>query len=126
MEVKVNREIRNYTESIYFGLSLRQFLFSILGCGMSVLVYFLFKDMLGSETISWVCILSAFPFAILGFVKYNGMNAEEFVKSYIRSEFLIPKKLCFNPSNYYYELICNNKIKKDVKTGKKDKKIVNK
>ncbi len=122
MEVKVNREIRNYTESIYFGLSLRQFLFSILGCGMSVLVYFLFKDVLGSETISWVCILSAFPFAVLGFVKYNGMNAEEFVKAYIRSEFLIPKKLCFNPSNYYYELIYHNKLKKDVKTEKNHKK----
>ena len=52
MEVKVNREIRNYTESIYFGLSFRQFLFSVLGCTMSVLVYFIFKDILGTETIS--------------------------------------------------------------------------
>ncbi len=31
MEVKVNKEIRNYTESIYFGLSLRQFIFSVFG-----------------------------------------------------------------------------------------------
>ncbi len=27
MEVKINREIRNYTESMFFGLSLRQFFF---------------------------------------------------------------------------------------------------
>ena len=27
MEVKVNREIRDYTESMFFGLSLRQFIF---------------------------------------------------------------------------------------------------
>lgn len=27
MEVKINREIRNYTESMFFGLSLRQFVF---------------------------------------------------------------------------------------------------
>ena len=27
MEVKINREIRNYTESMFFGLSLRQFIF---------------------------------------------------------------------------------------------------
>ena len=26
MEVKINREIRNYTEAMFFGLSLRQFL----------------------------------------------------------------------------------------------------
>jgi len=27
MEVKINKEIRDYTENIYFGLSLRQFFF---------------------------------------------------------------------------------------------------
>lgn len=27
MEVKINREIRNYTEAMFFGLSLRQFIF---------------------------------------------------------------------------------------------------
>ena len=32
MEVKINKEIRDYTESVYFGLSLRQFIFSILAC----------------------------------------------------------------------------------------------
>ena len=33
MEVKINKEIRNYTEAIFFGLSLRQFIFSVLACG---------------------------------------------------------------------------------------------
>ena len=32
MEVKINREIRNYTESMFFGLSLRQFIFSACAC----------------------------------------------------------------------------------------------
>ena len=36
MEVKINREIRNYTESMFFGLSLRQFIFSVLACGVAV------------------------------------------------------------------------------------------
>ncbi len=30
MEVKINREIRNYTEAMFFGLSLRQFIFFCL------------------------------------------------------------------------------------------------
>ena len=34
MEVKINREIRNYTESMFFGLSMRQFVFSVLAMGM--------------------------------------------------------------------------------------------
>ena len=36
MEVKINREIRNYTEAMFFGLSLRQFIFSVLACGVAV------------------------------------------------------------------------------------------
>lgn len=105
MEVKINKEIRNYTESVYFGLSLRQFIFSILACGMAVVLYFVFRPYFGIETLSWLCILGAAPFAAIGFIKYNGMNAEEFLLAYIRSEFLTPKELVFNPTNYYYELL---------------------
>ena len=36
---KINREIRDYTESMFFGLSLRQFFFSVLACGAAVLIY---------------------------------------------------------------------------------------
>ena len=39
MEIKINREIRNYTESMFFGLSMRQFIFAVIGCGMAVLLY---------------------------------------------------------------------------------------
>ena len=41
MEVKINKEIRNYTESMFFGLSLRQFIFSLLACGVAVGLYFI-------------------------------------------------------------------------------------
>ena len=105
MEVKINKEIRDYTESVYFGLSLRQFIFSILACGMAVVLYFIFRPYFGIETLSWLCILGAAPFAAIGFIKYNGMNAEEFVLAYIRSEWLTPKELVFKPENYYYELL---------------------
>ena len=105
MELKINKEIRDYTESVYFGLSLRQFIFSILACGMAVVLYFVFRPYFGIETLSWLCILGAAPFAAIGFIKYNGMNAEEFLLAYIRSEFLTPKELVFNPTNYYYEIL---------------------
>ena len=95
MEVKINREIREYTEAVFFGLSLRQIIFS--AC--------LLKPMLGTETTSWICILAAAPFAALGFVKYNGMTAEQFVIAWFKSEFLIPKKLTFHSINTYYEIM---------------------
>ena len=76
MEVRISREIREYTESMFFGLSMRQFFFSVLAIIVAVGVYFLLKPLLGLETVSWVCILAAVPFGVMGFLKYNGMTAE--------------------------------------------------
>ncbi len=123
MEVKINREIREYTESIFFGLSLRQFVFSICACVVAVILYFLLKPYCGIETLSWVCILGAAPFAALGFIKYNGMTAEKFVAAWIKSMILTPKRLTFKPTNLYYEYlknIENRKVRKEKKNRKKE------
>lgn len=104
VEVKINREIREYTEAMFFGLSLRQFLFSVCACGVAVLIYFLLRPYFSLETVSWICILAAFPFAVIGFVKYNGMTAEKFIFAYVKSEFLIPKKLTFQNTNLYWRM----------------------
>mgnify|MGYP001179372574 FL=1 len=90
---------------MFFGLSLRQFIFSVLACGVAMGLYFLLRSRFGTETLSWVCILGAFPFAAMGFIKYNGMTAEQFVWAWIKSEFLMPKKLMFLPDNLYYETV---------------------
>lgn len=108
MEVKINREIREYTESMYFGLSLRQFVFSVLACGVAVGLYFLLRPYAGTETVSWVCVLGAFPFAAFGFIRYHGMNAEQFLWAWIKSEILVPKRLIFHSENLYYEILKSN------------------
>ena len=105
MEVKINKEIRNYTESMFFGLSMRQFLFSVLACGVAVGLFFLLRGRFGTETVSWMCVLGASPFTVMGFVKYNGMTAEQFVWAWVKSEFLMPKRVLFLPDNLYYEAL---------------------
>ena len=122
MEVKINREIRNYTESMFFGLSLRQFIFSVLACGVAVAVYFLLKPALGLETVSWVCILAAVPFAAIGFLKYNGMTAEKFLMAWIRSEILMPKHLTFGNTNIYRSLLNDEKAEKKKRAEKTESK----
>jgi hypothetical protein len=116
MEVKINREIRDYTESMFFGLSLRQFIFSILAVIVAVGIYLGLRGVLGTETVSWMCILGAMPFAALGFIKYHGMTAEQFFWAYVKSEFLIPKKLTFYATNIYFEALKStvlNHVKKE-------------
>ena len=116
MEVKINKDIREFSESIFFGLTMRQFIFSLLACVVAVILYFSLKPFFGIETLSWICILGAAPFALLGFVKYNGMTAEKFIIAFIRSEFLTPKTLTFKSKNIYAEMF-KPTIEKNLKQG---------
>ena len=117
MEIKINREIRDYHESMFMGLSLRQSIFSVLAIASAVGLYFWLQPVLGAEITSWVCVLGAAPFAVLGFVSYHGMPAEKFLWVWFRSEILEPKRLCFRPNNLYYELMKDTiaKHEKEVK-----------
>lgn len=117
MEVKINREIREFTEAIFFGLSLRQTVCSGLAAASAVGTYFLLEPHLGNEIVSWLCVVAAVPFGAMGFVRYHGMTAEQFFWAWIRSELLTPKHLVFRANNIYYEAM-------RVKPTKKDKKKV--
>lgn len=101
MEIKINKEIRGYKETIFFGLSLRQFICSVLAVGAAVALYFSLKDMLGRETVSWVCIVGAAPVAAAGFFQYNGMTLEKFLWAFIKSEVLLQGKRVWKAENYY-------------------------
>lgn len=105
MEVKINQDIRTYSESMFFGLSMRQFVFSLLAVAVAVGLYFFLRPVVGTETVSWMCILGAAPFAAMGFVSYHGMTAEQFLWAWLRSEVLEPKRLTFEPTNLYYEML---------------------
>ena len=126
MEVKINKDIRDFSESIFFGLSMRQFIFSILACLVAVVLYFLLKPFLGIETLSWVCILGAAPFAALGFITYNGLPAEKIFYCWIKSNILTPKKLVNKPINYYFELLkpTYQKLEKEGLKSENTKKLV--
>ena len=105
MEVKVPKEIRDYQESIFFGLSTRQFICSLLAVGVAVGLYFGLRPLVGNEEVGWMCILGAVPFAACGFFKYHGMTAEQVAWAWFKSEFLYPKKLVFKSDSLYYEAI---------------------
>lgn len=115
MEVRINKEVRNYQESLFFGLSLRQFLFALLAVAVAVGVYFCLRPVLGNGEIGWVCVLAAFPFALGGFFQYNGMNFEQFLWAFLRSEFLTPKRLTFKSENVYTKLMEHSSVKEALK-----------
>lgn len=125
-EIKINKEIRDYTESILLGLSLRQTIFSILACAVACGLYFLFKERLGTEVTSWLCMLGAAPFAALGFIRFQGMYTEDIVKTALYSFLLSSTNLINKPFNLYEEIfnsIINQSRKESIVHDKKLRKI---
>ncbi len=125
LEIRINKEIKDYHESLFFGLSMRQFVCSAIALGAAVGIYFGLKDIVGKDTVSWLCIVGAAPFAAAGFFKYNGMNFEEFIKAYFYSEFICGGVRKFESENYLYDIckeaLDNERVRKK-KSHKKAKK----
>ena len=115
MEVRINKEVRDYQESVFFGLSLRQLIFALLAVLVAVGVYFGLRNVAGSGEISWMCILAAFPFALGGFFTYNGMTFEKFLLALIRDQLLYPQKLAFRSENLYAKALENSSVKEALK-----------
>lgn len=79
MEIKIPKEVRLHKETLFLGLTVRQFFCSVLAVGVAVGMYFLLKNLMGGETASWACILAAAPLAVAGFFHYNGLTFEQFL-----------------------------------------------
>ncbi len=105
IEVKIPKEVRQHKETIFFGLSMRQFLCSLMAVAVAAGVYLLLKDAIGEDNASWVCIIAAAPFAVAGFFTYNGMNMEQFLWAVIKSELLCSGNRPFASENFHYQAL---------------------
>lgn len=105
MEIKINKEVRQHQETLFFGLSARQFFCSALAIGTAAGVYFLTRNVLGQETASWLCIVAAAPVAVAGFFRYNGLTFEQFIWAFVKSQILCAGPRVFKSENIYYEIL---------------------
>lgn len=105
MEVKIPKEVRQHKESVFFGLSARQFFCSALAVILAVAVYLTCYKSIGKETASWLCILIAVPVAVAGFFTYNGLSFEELIWAFIKSQFLCCNYRKFISENIYYNML---------------------
>lgn len=101
-----------------------------MACVIAVIIYLTTIDHLGMELTSWCCILGAVPFATLGFITFQSMNAEDIFISLWLSFLLSSRNLIDKPTNLYYERskpLISKEIKealrKDVKKSIKDTTI---
>ena len=114
MEIEINKEIRNYSESIFFGLNMRQCIFSGLAVAFSILLYFILSPFIPAAAWSLVCLLGSAPIAALGFVKYNGLPAEQFILLFLRY-LLAPRHIVFTAEQKIRRKLKDENIKTNTK-----------
>ena len=105
MEIKIPKDVRQHKETIFFGLSARQFLCALSAVGIAAAVYLGLRDPVGQEAASWACILAASPVAVAGFFSYNGLTLEQFLWAFLKSEVLCAGKRVFRSENFYYRAL---------------------
>lgn len=129
MDIKINKEIRDYSENMILGLNIRQAVFSGGALVISLGLFFLLRDKVNVEIISWLCVLAAFPFVFMGFFKYHELPAEKIMYKII-IHYLQPKKMTYTSTSIWGEIgkeIRKNEIKHNKnnrkRKGRKEKII---
>ena len=105
MEININKDIREYTEGVFFGLNMRQLICSGLAVASAVAIYFYARKTVSQEVITYLCIAAAAPFAAIGFIRYNGMPMEKIFVAWMKDNFLVPRRLTVKSNNIYLEAL---------------------
>ena len=84
IEIRIPKEIKNYREKLFFGLTLRQCICTAIALLVCVPIYIFGNRFLPQEAVSWVVILIAVPLMFTGFFRYNDMAFEQFALEIIR------------------------------------------
>lgn len=121
IEIKIPKEVRDYHETIFFGLNTRQFICSLLALGVAVGVYFA-PSAAGNRGSRLGLHLGRRAFAACGFFSYHSMTAEQLFWAWCKSELLSPKRLVYRYNSYYYDAIQGGMRMKKPKQKKRSRK----
>lgn len=110
IEIRIPKEIRTYKEKLFFGLNLRQLVCTLIAIIINVPLYWFGRNMVGSDTASWIVIFIAMPLFLVGYFNYNGMTFEQFIKSVIQQELIYPQKRKYTTLNMF-EILSSTKEK---------------
>lgn len=93
IEIRIPKEIKNYREKLFFGLTLRQCLCAGAALLICVPLYIFGNRILPQEAVSWVVILVAVPLMLVGFFRYNDMMFEQFAVEFMFHNFAPQKRI---------------------------------
>ena len=94
IEIRIPKEIKNYREKLFFGLTLRQSICAGVALLICVPLYIFGNKFIPQEALSWLVILIAAPLMLAGFFRYNDMTFEQFAVEFIYHSFTPQKRVC--------------------------------
>lgn len=123
-EIKVNKDIADYEENLFFGLTARQTLWGLIALGAAALGFIIVKPRFGDMAAGLVAVICAAPFGAMAFFRWHNLSAFQAARKIIRSV-LAPRYLLFRASTVYledYRRHGSGTKSKEKKTGKEKEK----
>lgn len=107
IEVRIPKEITEYKEKLFFGLTVRKFVSLAIALLVCVPLFIFGREFISEDIISWIVILVAVPIMAFGWFNYHGMNFETFIKCVIKF-YREPQKRPYKELNIFWE--CREQI----------------
>ncbi|MDR1101632.1 MAG: PrgI family protein [Clostridiales bacterium] len=104
IEIRIPKEINDYKEKLFLGLTLRQTLSIVLLVIINVPAYFGMNETFGSDVTTWFILLNAVPIVVVGFVRPNGMEFEKFAVAFLQTSVLFQQNRPYITENLYEEI----------------------
>ena len=105
VEIKINKEIKDIHERVYFGLTFRQMLYGALGLILGTLVFILFYGKIDTSYVGMISMLFTLPFWFLGFFRWQNMEAKDVIREFVNSYFYMKREVYNEPENVYADML---------------------
>ncbi len=124
IEVRIPKEIREYEDKIFMGMTVRQLVTTLMSMIISVFLFTNLKYIINIDILSYIIIGFDCLVLSIGWVEYNGMKMEKFIFVYFEMYFFSQKRY-YQDCNIYEGLNAELKkeMKKDIMINQKKERV---
>ncbi len=123
MQVKVYKELSNFSPKVVGPLTLRQFVACVIGIPVCYFLYTTFNPMFGRDVAIMIAAIPGIIMGLIGWARPYGMWIEKFVMMYVKTRLLPPHKRKYIIKNKIVDCIAEvDAAEKREQHGKKSKK----
>jgi len=104
IEIRIPKEIREYQEKIFLGLSVRQVV-AVAAMGLiNIPLFFAINSFAGMQVAGFCIMPVAAIIGVFGFWRPSGMYFEEYAKMMITNNFILPANRRYETENFFQEV----------------------